>query len=279
MIPLDRLPRRCPVCHDDTIIGHGRRRRQCHDDQHECIWVRRGICEPCGKTFTILPDWLAPVRALQPSLPTAVLRADRRRRFCRASRTALQGFNALARSLHGAPVGSTATAQRVVLDQDRSQRPALSADTHHRCLGSGRALPYSADRGKKSVNRQALDELKQQIPLMGYLQAHDWQPGPATQPRPIDGAVSAACRSQTELSGGSPQGPLLLLRLRSRRGRDSLRRTLSPGEVSTSAGVAPPMARCWRRCCTKSHVSIACSYTATARRLPIWISAESARRN
>jgi DNA primase len=26
------------------------------------------------------------------------------------------------------------------------------------------------------VNRQSLDELKQQIPLMGYLQAHDWQP-------------------------------------------------------------------------------------------------------
>jgi hypothetical protein len=22
--------------------------------------VRRGICHPCGKTFTILPDWLAP---------------------------------------------------------------------------------------------------------------------------------------------------------------------------------------------------------------------------
>ena len=31
-----------------------------HDDQRECIWVRRGICRPCGKTFTILPDWLAP---------------------------------------------------------------------------------------------------------------------------------------------------------------------------------------------------------------------------
>jgi DNA primase len=26
------------------------------------------------------------------------------------------------------------------------------------------------------VNRRVLDELKQQIPLMGYLQAHDWQP-------------------------------------------------------------------------------------------------------
>src|ERR1017187_9763717 len=115
-------------------------------------------------------------RALQPSLPAAVLRADRRRRFCRASCTALQGFHTLARSLHCAPVGSTATDQRVVLDQDRSQRPALSADTHHRRLGSGRALPYSADRGKRSMNRQALDDLKQQIPLMGYLRAHDWHP-------------------------------------------------------------------------------------------------------
>ncbi len=29
------------------------------EDRRECIWVRRGICQPCGKTFTILPDWLA----------------------------------------------------------------------------------------------------------------------------------------------------------------------------------------------------------------------------
>ncbi len=71
-------------------------------------------------------------------------------------------------------------------------RRALFAGAHHPCLGSRRALPYSADRGKKSVNRQALDELKQQIPLMGYLQAHDWQPGAATQPRPMDGAVPSA---------------------------------------------------------------------------------------
>ena len=60
VIPLDRLPRRCPVCRNDTIIGHGRRLRHAHDDQHECIWVRRGICQPCKKTFTILPDWLTP---------------------------------------------------------------------------------------------------------------------------------------------------------------------------------------------------------------------------
>ena len=47
---------------------------------------------------------------------------------------------------------------------------------HHRCLGFRRSLPYSRDRGKKSVNRQALDALKQQISLMDYLQAHDWHP-------------------------------------------------------------------------------------------------------
>ena len=60
VIPLDRLPRRCPVCRNDTLIGHGRRSRQAHDEHLEQIWVRRGICHPCGKTFTILPNWLAP---------------------------------------------------------------------------------------------------------------------------------------------------------------------------------------------------------------------------
>src|ERR1700693_4294117 len=73
-------------------------------------------------------------------------------------------------------MGATATAQRVVLGEGRSSWRALFADTHHSCLGSGRAVPYSADRGKKSVSRQALDELKQQIPLLDYLQARDWQP-------------------------------------------------------------------------------------------------------
>jgi len=73
-------------------------------------------------------------------------------------------------------MGPTATAQRVVLGAGRSSRRALFASTHHCCLGPERALPYSAHRGKKSVSRQALDELKQQIPLLDYLQAHDWQP-------------------------------------------------------------------------------------------------------
>src|SRR6266481_3018221 len=58
--PLALLPRRCPRCGFDTIIGHGQRRKQAHDEHHDWIWVRRGLCRPCGETFTILPAWSAP---------------------------------------------------------------------------------------------------------------------------------------------------------------------------------------------------------------------------
>ena len=54
------MPRQCPLCGKHTIIGHGRRLRSAHDDRRKAIWVRRGVCRPCRKTFTILPDWLAP---------------------------------------------------------------------------------------------------------------------------------------------------------------------------------------------------------------------------
>jgi DNA primase len=64
----------------------------------------------------------------------------------------------------------------MVLDHGRRLEQTLFANTHHSCLGSGGGLPYSAHRGKKSMIRQALDELKQQIPLVDYLQDHDWQP-------------------------------------------------------------------------------------------------------
>src|ERR1700694_1417935 len=77
-------------------------------------------------------------------------------------------------------MGTTSLAQHVVLADSRSHRGALPGDAHHPRLGSQLGLPYSANRGKQSVNRMALDELKQQIPLLEYLQAHDWQ-----QARPI----------------------------------------------------------------------------------------------
>ena len=59
-ISLQQMPRRCPVCRQRTIIGHGQRRRQSHDERQDWIWVRRGRCRPCKKTFTILPSGSPP---------------------------------------------------------------------------------------------------------------------------------------------------------------------------------------------------------------------------
>jgi DNA primase len=67
----------------------------------------------------------------------------------------------------------------VLLGQDDRRGRHLRCSTHHLRLGSGRALPYAAARGKKSVNRQVLDDLKRHIPLLEYLQAHDWRPARA----------------------------------------------------------------------------------------------------
>jgi hypothetical protein len=47
--------RRCPVCEGDSIIGHGRRRKQAHDEHHDWIDIRRGRCPACATTFTFLP--------------------------------------------------------------------------------------------------------------------------------------------------------------------------------------------------------------------------------
>ena len=64
------------------------------------------------------------------------------------------------------------------------------------------------------------------------------------------------------------------------RGGDVIRFAELYHQVKFPQAVA--LLRQWRGagafCCTKPHVSIACSYTATARRLPICTNAESARR-
>ena len=59
-VPLALLPRVCPLCGGRTIIGHGRRLKQAHDQWRLQIWIRRGLCRPCQKTFTVLPDWSPP---------------------------------------------------------------------------------------------------------------------------------------------------------------------------------------------------------------------------
>lgn len=49
----------CPDCLRDSIVGHGRRRKQSHDEHHDWIEIQRGICRLCHKTFTFLP-WFSP---------------------------------------------------------------------------------------------------------------------------------------------------------------------------------------------------------------------------
>jgi Domain of unknown function (DUF6431) len=44
----------------DSIIGHGRRRKQAHDQNHDWIRIRRGLCNLCKKTFTFLPLFSPP---------------------------------------------------------------------------------------------------------------------------------------------------------------------------------------------------------------------------
>jgi hypothetical protein len=58
--PAEGIPRRCPVCMQDSVVGHGRRRKQAHDEEHDWITIRRGICRPCGKTITFLPLFSLP---------------------------------------------------------------------------------------------------------------------------------------------------------------------------------------------------------------------------
>ena len=43
-----------------SIIGHGWRRKQAHDDRHDWIRYRRGLCKLCKLTFTFLPVFSLP---------------------------------------------------------------------------------------------------------------------------------------------------------------------------------------------------------------------------
>jgi hypothetical protein len=52
--------RHCPACGRDLIVGHGHRRKQAHDEHHDWIGIRRGLCLGCGKTFTFLPLFSLP---------------------------------------------------------------------------------------------------------------------------------------------------------------------------------------------------------------------------
>ena len=68
---------------------------------------------------------------------------------------------------------------------------ALSADTHHPCLGSERGLPYSANRGKQSMNRHALDGIETADSVAGVSASSRLAGGTAHRLRPLSGTAFA----------------------------------------------------------------------------------------
>jgi hypothetical protein len=56
----EQIIRCCPGCLRDSIIGHGWRRKQAHDDSHDWIKYRRRLCKLCKVTFTFLPAFSLP---------------------------------------------------------------------------------------------------------------------------------------------------------------------------------------------------------------------------
>jgi DNA primase len=125
------------------------------------------------------------------------------------------------------------------------------------------------------VNRHALDELKQQIPLLKYLQALDWH-----QARPIGfGRFLGLCPLHDDHKPSflvDPQKNLFYC-YGCRRGGDIIRFAELYHQVEFPQAVALlNQWHAWLRCCPWQWTSIACSYTVTARPLPTYSSVESA---
>jgi hypothetical protein len=59
-VDVEPIPRQCPGCLSDSVIGHGRRCKQAHDENHDWIGIRRGFCNRCQKTITFLPAFSLP---------------------------------------------------------------------------------------------------------------------------------------------------------------------------------------------------------------------------
>ena len=72
-IPSGAAARLVSAVRQPSIVGHGRRRKQAHDRQHDWIWIRRGRARPAGRHSRSCP----PGRHRMATIATA---AGKRRR-------------------------------------------------------------------------------------------------------------------------------------------------------------------------------------------------------
>ena len=68
-IPLTLLPRLCPLCGNQTIIGHGRRLKQADDEMAHADLDSPGPLSPMPKDIHCAARLVATIRDLQPPLP------------------------------------------------------------------------------------------------------------------------------------------------------------------------------------------------------------------
>jgi hypothetical protein len=91
----------------------------------------------------------------------------------------LQGPQPIAGPGNASPVGLPEADQSLVLDKGGTRSPGIASlihRTYHPCLGLRSRQPYSAPGGKIAMNSLAAEMLKQQIPLLDYVEGQDWKP-------------------------------------------------------------------------------------------------------
>jgi len=103
----ETIIRRRPVCACDSIVGHGRRRKQAHDEYHDWIGIRLGFCNICGKTITFLPMFSLPYTHYSLIARSEALRPLLCRwLFLRSSRAARQRSQTRSGPIHAPPLVS-----------------------------------------------------------------------------------------------------------------------------------------------------------------------------
>lgn len=119
-------------------MGHGRRRKQAHDEHHDWIKIRRGFCNECDKTVTFLPVFSLPYTHY-----SLVARSEALRRYYVAS-CSWQDAAPPVKDPDRVPDPSTLRRWFRELDCSRPPfsflRPILTAVDH--CIRSGQVQDY-----------------------------------------------------------------------------------------------------------------------------------------
>jgi DNA primase len=121
---------------------------------------------------------VASIRTFQSPLPATGMGVTAQSRQLGTIGSERQRSESNAGPVHIAPMGRTTFPHRGFSGEQAVARDGMEyfLSTHHPCLGLERNQPYSALGGEQFMSRKALDELKQQIPLLDYLEEQDWEP-------------------------------------------------------------------------------------------------------